>query len=306
MELIQTESNDKQQSSLLSMSLKGPLKEQMADYLNASINEVQSYELRQKNLMAINTIEFIDGQLIQIESALRDSETALKEFRSENLIVDLSSESAQMLEYFIELEQERAALNLQRSFYKYVIDFLQSKNNFEINISISDEREKLLDTGGGLLKMANFFSDGNPFFVHNVDILSNIDLKKMYDTHIKSNAVESLSTRHRATSRYLLFNKKNKLFGWMNIKTGKMILCKKRKGKLNLRAFSGIHVISPDIFDAMPDNKNAFSIIDVYLAAAAYQKIVEYPHDTDIWMDVGKIENIDQAKKVLKEILVTE
>ncbi|MDG1434970.1 MAG: nucleotidyltransferase family protein [Saprospiraceae bacterium] len=187
-----------------------------------------------------------------------------------------------------------------------IIDFLQSKNNFEINISISDEREKLLDTGGGLLKMANFFSDGNPFFVHNVDILSNIDLKKMYDTHIKSNAVASLSTRHRATSRYLLFNKKNKLFGWMNIKTGKMILCKKRKGKLNLRAFSGIHIISPDIFDAMPDNKNAFSIIDVYLAAAAYQKIVEYPHDTDIWMDVGKIENIDQAKKVLKEILVTE
>ncbi|MFK8005161.1 MAG: nucleotidyltransferase family protein [Saprospiraceae bacterium] len=183
-----------------------------------------------------------------------------------------------------------------------IIDFLQSKNNFDINISISDEREELLDTGGGLLKMADFFSDGKPFFVHNVDILSNIDLKKMYNKHIKSKAVATLSTRHRATSRYLLFNKKNELYGWMNIKTGKMILCKKKKGKLNLRAFSGIHVISPELFDAMPEDKNAFSIIDVYLAAAAYQKIVGYPHEEDVWMDVGKIENLEEAKGVLDKI----
>lgn len=183
-----------------------------------------------------------------------------------------------------------------------IIDFLQSKNNFDINIVISDERDELLETGGGLRKVADFFSDGEPFFVHNVDILSNIDLKKMYEKHVKSKAVATLSTRHRATSRYLLFNKKNELYGWMNIKTGKMILCKKKKGKLNLRAFSGIHVISPDLFDAMPEDKNAFSIIDVYLAAAAYQKIVGYPHEEDVWMDVGKIENIDEAKEILKTI----
>ena len=73
--------------------------------MNASIEELQSYELRQKNLMAINTIEFIDGQLIQIESSLRNSEAALEEFRSQNLIVDLSSESEQMLEYFIGLNK---------------------------------------------------------------------------------------------------------------------------------------------------------------------------------------------------------
>ena len=88
----------------------------------------------------------------------------------------------------------------------------------------------------------------------------------------------------------------------MNIKTGKMILCKKKKGKLNLRAFSGIHVISPDLFDAMPEGKKRFSIIDVYLAAAAYQKIVGYPHEDDVWMDVGKIENIEEAKGLLEEI----
>lgn len=183
-----------------------------------------------------------------------------------------------------------------------IIDFLQSKNNFDLNIEISDERKELLDTGGGLLKARNFFDDGKPFIVHNVDILSNINLKKMYNKHIKTGAVATLSTRHRATSRYLLFNKKNLLYGWMNIRTGKMILCKKKKGKLTLRAFSGIHVISPELFDAMPEGKSVFSIIDVYLAAAAYQKIVGYPHEKDEWMDVGKLENIGAAEEMLKRL----
>jgi len=184
-----------------------------------------------------------------------------------------------------------------------IIDFLKGKNNFDINIVISDETKLLLDTGGGLLKVKDFFSDGKPFFVHNVDILSNIDLKKMYDSHVASGAVATLSTRHRATSRYLLFNKKNRLFGWMNIRTGKMILSKKKKGKLTLRAFSGIQVISPELYDAMLEGKEVFSIIDVYLAAAAYQKIVGYPHEEDIWMDVGKLENLEEAKGILGDVL---
>ena len=117
-------------SSLLDLSMEGHNRLQIADYLNTSIEELQRYELQQKNLMAINTIEFIDGQLIQIESALRNSEEALEEFRANNLIVDLSAESEQMLEYFIELEQERSQLNLQRSFYRYVLEFLQSKQTY--------------------------------------------------------------------------------------------------------------------------------------------------------------------------------
>ena len=117
-------------SSLVNLSMEGYNRLQIADYLNSSIEELQRYELQQKNLMAINTIEFIDGQLIQIESALRNSEDALEEFRANNLIVDLSAESEQMLEYFIELEQERSQLNLQRSFYRYVLEFLQSKQTY--------------------------------------------------------------------------------------------------------------------------------------------------------------------------------
>ena len=80
------EFNEKNQSSLLTLKMAGHSKLQLADYMNASIDELQSYELRQKNLMAINTIEFIDGQLIQIESSLRNSEAALEEFRSQTLL----------------------------------------------------------------------------------------------------------------------------------------------------------------------------------------------------------------------------
>ena len=123
-------SDDRDKSSLLTIEMKGNHRQKLADYLNASISELQAYELRQKNQMAINTIEFIDGQLLIIESALKDSETALEDFRSQNLIIDLNTKSEQMLEYFIALEQEKSALTLKRSFYLYVIDFLQNEQNF--------------------------------------------------------------------------------------------------------------------------------------------------------------------------------
>ena len=123
-------SDERDKSSLLTIEMKGNHRQKLADYLNASVTELQAYELRQKNQMAINTIEFIDGQLLIIESALKDSETALEDFRSQNLIIDLNTKSEQMLEYFIALEQEKSALTLKRSFYLYVIDFLQNEQNF--------------------------------------------------------------------------------------------------------------------------------------------------------------------------------
>ena len=113
---LNTQSNEKQQSSLLTLKLHGHLIQKLADYLNASVDELQAYELREKNLMAVNTIDFIDKQLVEIEYDLKQSEIALEQFRSDNLIVDLGSEAEQMLEYFIQLEEERASLTLQRSF----------------------------------------------------------------------------------------------------------------------------------------------------------------------------------------------
>ena len=127
---LKTQSNDKQQSSLLTLELEGHLIQKLADYLNASVDELQAYELREKNLMAVNTIEFIDSQLVEIEYDLKQSEAALEQFRAENLIVDLGSEAEQMLEYFIQLEEEKASLNLQRSFYRYVLEFLENEQNY--------------------------------------------------------------------------------------------------------------------------------------------------------------------------------
>ena len=112
--------------ALIGVKKKGAIKAQLVSS-QRFCGPVQDYELKQKNLMAINTIAFIDDQLSNIEASLRNSEQALEEFRSQNLIVDLSTESQQVLEYFIALEQERASLNLQRSFYRYVLEFLQEK-----------------------------------------------------------------------------------------------------------------------------------------------------------------------------------
>ena len=114
---LKTQSNDKQQSSLLTLELEGPFDSKAGGLFECFIDELQAYELREKNLMAVNTIDFIDSQLVEIEYDLKQSEAALEQFRAENLIVDLGSEAEQMLEYFIQLEEEKASLNLQRSFY---------------------------------------------------------------------------------------------------------------------------------------------------------------------------------------------
>ena len=105
-------------------------------------------------------------------------------------------------------------------FADLVIGFLRSKKNFGINITISDEREMILETGGGLKKAEWFFKNEAAFLVCNVDILTNMDLKSFYEKHLASEAIATLAVRHRDTSRYLLFDEKMKLYGWENIRTG--------------------------------------------------------------------------------------
>ena len=169
---MKTESNEKQQSSLLTVELQGHLIQKLADYLNASIDELQAYELREKNLMAVNTIEFIDSQLVDIEYQLRQSESALEQFRADNLIVDLGSEAEQMLEYFIQLEKERASLDLQRSNYRYVLKFLENEQNYsELSLptlsSFEDPLvvqlvEQLAKTSVALERMSYSLGSNNP------------------------------------------------------------------------------------------------------------------------------------------------
>ena len=110
--------------------MKGYNKVKIADFLNTTVTELRRFELDEKNLMATNTIAFIDSQLEAIKLDLANTEENLGDFRAENLIVDLGAESSQLMEQYLGLEQERSMLKLQRNFYKYVIDFLTSEQSY--------------------------------------------------------------------------------------------------------------------------------------------------------------------------------
>ena len=174
--------------------------------------------------------------------------------------------------------------------------YLEQNNFFDCSIEISDESGKLLDTGGGLKKAAHFFSDGKPFLIHNVDILSNINLKKLVEVHLSSSPIATLAVQDRESSRKLLFDKDMSLCGWMNEKTGEQIISKGEKSELSSYAFSGIQVIEPKLFKHFPD-KDVFSLVQLYLSAAKQEKINAYIHNKDEWMDLGKIENLNIAEK---------
>ncbi|HBI81312.1 MAG TPA: nucleotidyltransferase [Bacteroidales bacterium] len=143
-----------------------------------------------------------------------------------------------------------------------VIDFLRN-SNFNAQIDISDETERLLDTGGALVHARKFLDQGDPFLVHNVDIISNIDLYYLFQYHLNSMALASLALSKREASRVFLFDEQMALSGWRNMITGKVIITNPSK-VLTAFAFSGIHVISPEIFNYLP-SKGEFSIVDAYL-----------------------------------------
>ncbi len=181
-------------------------------------------------------------------------------------------------------------------FADQILNFLKQKNNFDIEIVISNESKKLLGTGGGLKRAAWFFNDGNPFLLHNVDIISNINLNDLISFHTKSGSIATLAVKNRQTSRYLLFDEKKILCGWENKKTGEKIISRKSESKLHPMAFSGIHVIDPVIFN-FKKMEESFSIIDFYLHLAKEHKISGYEHNDSYWFDVGKKENLAEIEK---------
>ena len=182
-----------------------------------------------------------------------------------------------------------------------IIEFLKSKNNFDLRIEISDERDKLLDTGGGVKKAKWFFDDGKPFLVHNVDILSNIDLQSLYQQHLETSPLATLVVSERDTFRYFLFDEEARLKGWINEKTGEVRPDHLTHIELyNKLAFSGIQVLSPDVFKLMEHFPDHFSIVDFYLRNAAQQQIKAYvPHALKM-IDVGKLNVLTEAERFVK------
>ena len=182
-----------------------------------------------------------------------------------------------------------------------IIDFLQANNNFGVKIYISDERDYLLDTGGGIKKAALFLQGDEPFLVHNVDILSNVDLKLLYQQHVNNNALATLLVSQRQTSRYLLFNQENKLCGWRNHATGevKSFYPYFDPQQYTEYAFGGIHVMSPKILDWMEEWTGKFSIIQFYLSICARTDIHAFPLSNLRLLDIGKPETLAEAERFL-------
>jgi NDP-sugar pyrophosphorylase family protein len=185
-------------------------------------------------------------------------------------------------------------------FADMVVDYLKAKNNFGMRIEVSREAA-LLDTGGGLKKAAWFFLEdsadrADPFLLHNVDVISTIDLARMVEFHREHHALATMAVQERETSRYLLFDEQLRLCGRRAGQNAAPELIRDCQ-QVNALAFSGLHVISPRVFSLMTE-EGAFSIVPTYLRLAAQgENILGFRADEYSWRDLGKAENVAQAER---------
>ncbi len=184
-----------------------------------------------------------------------------------------------------------------------ILDYLKANQNFGIHIEVSRE-DVLLDTGGGLKKAAYFFlSDASrlqePFILHNVDVISTIDLRRMVQFHMDQQALATLAVQQRNSSRYLLFDQRSDLCGRRFEQENKTELARPSQ-HVQALAFSGIHVISPRLLPRIAE-EGIFSIIASYLSLAARgERIVAFRADEYHWRDLGKPGDLAQAAEDLK------
>ena len=198
------------------------------------------------------------------------------------------------IEYLQQYKIFEVVVNVHH-FGDQIIDTIQSNNGWGSHITISDESNEVLETGGGLLKAAPLLEGSNPIVMMNVDILTDSDLGAMIHYHQDKKPLATLATSKRNTSRYLLFDEGNNLAGWKNIASGEEKLSAAFSGKLIPRAFSGIHIIEPAIFKFI-QRTGKFSIIDVYLDLMSTQTIKSFEFTESRFIDVGKPDSIAKAE----------
>jgi NDP-sugar pyrophosphorylase family protein len=181
-------------------------------------------------------------------------------------------------------------------FADQIIDAAKKNNGWGSNVIISDESNKVLETGGGLLKAKDLFVPGEKFITCNVDILTDLDIGKLIAFHEKRKPLISFAVTDRKTSRYFLFDKNNRLCGWRNKKTGeeKVVI---DQPDLIEKAYSCVVVFEPEIFSLIPFT-GKFSLVDVYLKLAPNHLILGYDHTGDRFVDVGKPESIAVAESL--------
>lgn len=195
----------------------------------------------------------------------------------------------------------RVVVNVHH-FSQQIIDFLRANDNFGLDLSISDETAQLLDTGGGLRKAFPLFNANSPVLLHNVDILSNVDLTSFYDHSQEADA--TLLVSERKTQRYLLFDEDYRLRGWTNIATGEI---RSPYPLLNIGAhhryaFSGIHVVSPRLLPLMENFPEKFGIMDFYLQACDKADIRAHVSQDLRLMDVGKLDTLSEADRFAESL----
>ncbi len=182
-------------------------------------------------------------------------------------------------------------------FGEQIVDFLKENHNFNAKIEISDERDELLETGGGLVFARNLLDLGEDFLIMNADILTDLNITNFVNYHQKNEDFATLAVSDRNSSRKLLFNEDMILRGWLNVQTGEQRLAEFNKGFKAL-AFSGIHCINPEIFKKIK-RTGKFSIMEEYLDLMLTEKIHGYEHNARL-VDVGRPESVLEAEQFFK------
>lgn len=227
-----------------------------------------------------------------------------------------------VLKNLVAAGSKRIVVNVHH-FANQIIEYLQ-QNNFGVDIRVSDETEMLLDTGGGIKNAAPFFNTSEPVLIHNVDILSNVDLRALYnyacEAEIEQKVDAVLLVSLRKTKRYLIFNKDMRLVGWTNVDTGEVKSPYETLRELTfmqpydnnnvtneqygytLFAFSGIHIIGNKVFEAMNECSAKFPIMDFYLQYAKDLHFVGKLKNNLKLMDVGKLDTLAEADAFVKQL----
>jgi NDP-sugar pyrophosphorylase family protein len=180
-------------------------------------------------------------------------------------------------------------------FSEQILEAIHKHKGWGSNISVSDETGEVLETGGGLKKAAGYFDYGS-FVLMNVDILTDLDLEAMAFYHEEKKPLVTLAVTNRKSSRHFLFDQNERLCGWRNTKSGEEKIPVPIR-TLSEKAFSGIHLISPEIFPLIHQD-GKFSIVDVYLELTATHEILGFDHSGSKLVDVGRTESVGVAEKL--------
>jgi NDP-sugar pyrophosphorylase family protein len=184
-------------------------------------------------------------------------------------------------------------------FGKQIRDTIAQSESWGSNISFSDETDAVLETGGGLKRAGWYFEKETSFVLMNVDILTDLRLDEMVSAHNSGSRLATLATTNRTTSRYFLFNEKNILCGWRNVNTQEEKITRPSTA-LEPKAFSGIHVISTEIFSWMKLPETRFSMVDLYLSLCGGHDILSFDHSNSKFIDVGNQESLVKAETLFR------